>query len=359
MHDLTTHIMENVLPEAPVRQWVLSPPFEIAPLLAVRPKVLTHLIRCFVDAISKQMKAAAGNTEGKLHTGGIVFIQRFTKSITLFPHLHILMVDGVYAERPLSDLDFIALPAPCEPDLLEVGKSVFHRMERYLKWHGYIDAHDGEPQILSPLEKWWMKATAEPSLLMKGPIENKVPFGANYGGFNIHAGVRIKQGNRKKREQLVRYVTRPPFSEDQLSRTDDGRVRLELRSSTKAGQTSVLFHPVPFLRRLAWQVPPPRQNQVRYFGVFGPTHSIRARVVPRPPPLSLVDEADKKSRYRVPWATLISKVYDVDAQVCQICQEPLRPVDAVTDYDEAARELRGSILVLGQDPNARAPPAAA
>jgi hypothetical protein len=29
---------------------------------------------------------------------------------------------------------------------------------------------------------------------------------------------------------------------------------------------------VQFLRRLGWLIPPPKQNQVRYYGVFAPTH---------------------------------------------------------------------------------------
>ena len=69
------------------------------------------------------------------------------------------MVDGVYTERPLSDLGFIDLPAPSELDLLEVGKSVFHRMEKYLRRHGYLNDDDTDEKTLSPLERWWMKAT--------------------------------------------------------------------------------------------------------------------------------------------------------------------------------------------------------
>ena len=49
--------MAHVDPDAPIRQWVLSPPSELVPLLAVRPKVLTAFVRSFVDAVSAEMKA--------------------------------------------------------------------------------------------------------------------------------------------------------------------------------------------------------------------------------------------------------------------------------------------------------------
>ncbi len=169
----------------------------------------------------------------------------------------------------------------------------------------------------------------------------------------------MKGGARQKREKLVRYVARPTFSEEQLELLDDGRVRLHLRAPTEAGQTFVTFDAVQFLRRLAWQIAPPRQNQVRYYGVLGATHKLRNAVVPRPPALTLLDESDKRTRYRVPWAQLIAKVYHVDSKICLECGGALVPVAAVTNFDQAKAEIELGILVLGETQMARAPPNAA
>jgi len=134
------------------------------------------------------------------------------------------------------------------------------------------------------------------------------------GGFSIHAGVRIEGDDREGREQLLRYAARPAFSEVQLSLLEDDVVELELKSPTASGQRVVHLHPVQFLRRLAWLIPPPKQNQVRYYGVFAPTHGLRAQVVPKPVELAVVqdDEADDEAagdggedRYRVAWARLL------------------------------------------------------
>ena len=97
MHDRAAHLMANVFPDAPVRQWVLSPPSELVPLLAVRPKVLTTFVQSFVDGVSAEMKARAGGGGG-LHTGAVAFIQRFTNTLGLFPHVHVVFVDGVWFE---------------------------------------------------------------------------------------------------------------------------------------------------------------------------------------------------------------------------------------------------------------------
>jgi len=94
----------------------------------------------------------------------------------------------------------------------------------------------------------------------------------------------------------------------------DDVVELELKSPTASGQRVVHLHPVQFLRRLAYLMPPPKQNQVRYYGVFAPTHGLRAQVVPKPVELAVVqdDEADDEAggdggedRYRVAWARLL------------------------------------------------------
>ena len=85
MHDRAAHLMAHVFPDAPVRQWVLSPPSELVPLLAVRPKVLTAFLQSFVDAVSAEMNARSYSSCGEsLHTGAVAFIQRFTKTLGLY-----------------------------------------------------------------------------------------------------------------------------------------------------------------------------------------------------------------------------------------------------------------------------------
>ncbi len=311
------------------------------------PNVLTHLIRCFVHAISKHLKGAVDIPDGgEAHAGSIVFIQKFTKTVTLFPHLHVLFLDGVYVQSPQQDLMFVPAPPPSTAALFKVGEAVFRSMERFLKRKGFLN--DQDQQTLTPLEKWWLKAISEPSNLKKGPIATNRTFGANFGGFNIHGGVRIKQGDAAQREKLIRYMCRPPFSEEQLERLDDGRVRFELRSPTHAGQTSITFEPLQFLRRVAWQIHPP-QDQVRFYGVLGATHKLRNVIVPCPR-IQGANEEENKERYRVPWQKLLAKVYHLDNQVCVACGESLKPIGAVTDWSEATKVMDAGILVLGEAP---------
>ena len=91
-------------------------------------------------------------------------------------------------------------------------------------------------------------------------------------GFSLHANTAVAADNRLGLEKLCRYGMRPPFSQERLSLTDDGRVRLELRRPwpTADGVSSLIFEPVEFLRRLAALIPPPFAHLIRYHGLFAP-----------------------------------------------------------------------------------------
>jgi len=268
---------------------------------------------------------------------------------------------GVYVEVGDGRLEFLEASVPDEEMVFEVGRRVFTRLKRFLKREGYLDPTEGDAP--EALDRWWMRATREPPVLPTRP--RLVPASGSElpGDFSIHAGVRIEGDDRDGREQLLRYAARPAFSEVQLSLLEDDVVELELKSPTPSGQRVVHLHPVQFLRRLAWLIPPPGQNQVRYYGVFGPTHRLRAQVVPKPVELAVVedDDADEgdgdggADRYRVAWAKLLAKVFDVDAERCPACGGRLRPVGAVTRREEARAALAAGLSVLG----ARGPPTAA
>ena len=85
----------------------------------------------------------------------------------------------------------------------------------------------------------------------------------------------------------------------------------------------------------------------RYFGLFAANHRKRREVVPRQSELRLVDGASLAPRYRVSWAVLLAKVYNVDATLCPRCKTKLRPVGAVKEPREAKVALARGLRVLG------------
>ena len=54
-------------------------------------------------------------------------------------------------------------------------------------------------------------------------------FLAKASGFSLHAGVACKSDERKKRERICRYISRPSLSEDRLSLNARGQVVYKLK----------------------------------------------------------------------------------------------------------------------------------
>ena len=99
MADTAAHLVDRVLPEVPVRQWVLSLPYPVRFMLAYDRHLCTRVLGTFVRALLAWHRVRArewlGFTEAE--TGTVTVIQRFGSSVNLNVHFHLLALDGVYA----------------------------------------------------------------------------------------------------------------------------------------------------------------------------------------------------------------------------------------------------------------------
>jgi hypothetical protein len=112
---------------------------------------------------------------------------------------------------------------------LDVRAVQDEHVEVRLRRHGYLDDEAKEPK---DDDAWWLGAAHAHSgvITVAGDKKRRKP------AFEVHAKVRVRQGDRVGRQQLVRYVTRAPFAEDQIEVLDEERVRFELRSPLRGGQ---------------------------------------------------------------------------------------------------------------------------
>ena len=84
MHNEAAHLVDRVLPNAPIRQWVLSLPWELRGLAATKPDVLTALGRIFAEELARVTKRLAGVAGAE--TGAVSFPQRFGSTLNLHDH---------------------------------------------------------------------------------------------------------------------------------------------------------------------------------------------------------------------------------------------------------------------------------
>jgi hypothetical protein len=92
---------------------------------------------------------------------------------------------------------------------------------------------------------------------------SKSPWSAEVGGFNVHADVMIRAGDRRGVEHLCRYAARAPVALERLSQLEDGRIAYRLRKPRKNGATHLVMTPMELLAKIASLVPPPRYPLLR------------------------------------------------------------------------------------------------
>jgi hypothetical protein len=95
MADTAAWLVDRVLPEVPIRQWVLALPHRVRFLCAYDPELCGGVRRILVRALSSFYRRRArepGITEPR--TGGVVFTQRFDSALRLNVHFHVLWPDS-------------------------------------------------------------------------------------------------------------------------------------------------------------------------------------------------------------------------------------------------------------------------
>ncbi len=112
MAERAAHLVDHVLPDVPVRHWVLSLPYQLRYLLAWDHDLCRAVAGVFLRAVFRVLRERARDEGVEGGRGGaVVVLQRFGGALNLNVHLHALVLDGVFA--PAAD-----------------GVPVFHRTRR-------------------------------------------------------------------------------------------------------------------------------------------------------------------------------------------------------------------------------------
>ncbi len=299
MANTASAIVDRMLPDVPVRQYVLTLPYELRRLAAFKADVLTAIGRIAVDAIFASYRARAsrhGVEDGQC--GAVNFVQRFGGSLNLHVHLHVALLDGVFVRDPRGGVMFHPAAPPTREELDAIVRRVQHRVAAWLRRHGYlnerpIDERSNELPEQTALDACaaiamgrGQVATLRDAEAAAGDhdeaVAGKAAVAVELDGFNLHAAVRIERGDDVGRERLMRYGARPPLSLERLRRLPGGRVAYRMKYVRLGRGKHRIMSGLEFMARLAALVAPPRYPLVRYAGVLGPRSAWRKDVVPQP-----------------------------------------------------------------------------
>jgi len=432
MADTAAHLVDRVLPEVPIRQWVFTLPYPLRYRCAYDAKLTSEVLRAFLRSLFAELRRRARRKWGvpAEQCGAVTFIQRFGSALNLNMHFHTLALDGVYPYEmgPGHPPHFLPLPPPEPDEVARVLAGAARRIQRVIEAR---DADDAEALARDEPLLALLTAASLRTRIATGPhrgepwrrlgdrVDPRDPDEADadpeaservpqFGGMSLHADVAVPARDRRRLERLCRYVARPPLASERLEEREDGTLALRLKTRWRDGTTHILMERSELIERLVPLIPPPRAHQVRYPGVLAPSASLRDWIVPGPPARSelggprqcsedgspspkggseagapspsLGDERRhsharsceletpgkpkrdprgdppgidaRESAGRMRWATLLQRVFEVDALRCPRCGQAMRLIAAIEDPRVARRILECLKLP------ARAPPIA-
>ncbi|NOT32246.1 MAG: hypothetical protein HOP15_17510 [Planctomycetes bacterium] len=154
MADTAMHLVEEVLPAVPIRQWVLSFPYRIRYLLAYDAKLCSAVRRIFVRTLLawlRECAESAGITAGR--SGAVVVAQRFGSALNLNLHFHALVLDGVYSSAsPLERPVFRRSEPLTDQDVVELTTRLHRRILRHLTRCGRLPKAEPDEEQIQPDE---------------------------------------------------------------------------------------------------------------------------------------------------------------------------------------------------------------
>jgi hypothetical protein len=293
MNEGALNLVDHVLPNVPIRQFVLTMPFPLRFPLAFDGKLLGQVVRIFTDTVDswyRRRHVQRGLPVGE--SGAVTVIQRANSDLRLNPHFHTVFLDGVYS----PDVDgkgqmFHPALAPSQQEIEALVCRTGKRILRFLQ--------------------------------------------------RRHAATKVAANDKQGRLALCKYILRPPLANDRLKVLDDGNVQLDFKKPWSDGTSAVELAPLALIARLAALVPPPKRHLTRYFGVLSSHAASRGQVVPVQPATALSsaepNEQAGRSKY-IPWAELLRKTFGFEI-VCSTCKAQLRLIALIKSEDIAKKIL--------------------
>jgi hypothetical protein len=244
------HLTDHVLPDLPVRQWVLSVPKRLRYFLQRDADLHGTALHLFLRVVEQSLRAHSPGSGSAARLGAVAFNHRFGSALNPPLHFHCVVSDGVFDATTSGAVIFRAASGLDATAIAAVQQYVRRRLLRVFVRRGLGPGDDAQA-----MAQW-----------------------QHGGGFAVDAPVRIAAADRAGRERLLRYCARPPFALERLRELDPEHLLYETTKPGLGGTATVHLTPLQLLDHLAALVPPPHVHRHRYFGVLAPNAPLRAAV---------------------------------------------------------------------------------
>ena len=145
MAQMAAHLVEQVIPWVPTRQWVVSVPIPLRYWMAPS-QTLTATVHTIIRRTINQFYINRAVTHGidrkTAQAGSVTFLQRFGSASNAHLHFHVLFLEGVSVERADKRLTprFVTVEPPTDADSAALIHTISQRVIRQLRQLGYLEA---------------------------------------------------------------------------------------------------------------------------------------------------------------------------------------------------------------------------
>lgn len=378
--ETAAHLVDNVLPLAPYRQMVLSFPIPLRYWLHTNKKLFSKIHSIAIKEMHRYYinKAKFQGIKNPC-PGSISFTQRAGSAANLNPHLHVLLLDGVYTEVD-GTVRFRNIDTITDDEVAWLCENISKKVMKHLTKEGYLDK-DGE-MVQSPMMDELFQDNESIATAAYASTYGKIAFGENAGkyvtkigsgfgyleeiplakgklcysvnGFSLHCNTKTNTHARDRLQKLIEYIARGPLSNERLEITNKAKVLLKLKSPRRDGTSHLLLTPHEFLEKLAAIIPPPKSHLVRWGGVFAANSPLRKKIVLVPDEKKGFDfHATGNKRVNKSWSQMLARVFKIEVLKCE-CGGDLAALGAIRDSKEIIRYLKH--VNLEYHPPPRGPP---
>jgi Putative transposase/Transposase zinc-binding domain len=372
MAQQAAHLVEEVIPWVPTRQWVVSVPIPLrywmAPSRELTATVHTIIRRTIAQYYVKQA-VRNGATRAAVQPGSVTFLPRFGGSLNANLHYHMIFLEGVFVDRTAQGLKprFVQADPPADAAVAEVLAKISQRIIHHLRKRGSLEA-DSEDVVLTGYDPARDEAP-ELARTMAASVQQRIAFGERAGqrvrrigsgfgnegevptltgtrcvsvnGFSLHANTHVPAHRRDQLERLLRYTARGAVSLERLTVNADGDLLSTFTHPWSDGTTGIKLSPMELLEKRAALVPLPRQHLLRYGGCLAPHSTLRAAIIPTPRQQGVEEPAGSTASPNWTWAQWLKRVFAIAMAHCPVCQQGrLRIIAAITDRSVIMKILR-------------------
>jgi hypothetical protein len=385
MAQTAAHLVAQVIPWVPTRQWVVLVPVPVRYWMAASQELTAQvhtIIRTTIGQYYVNQAVAHGVPRAKGQPGSVTFMQRFGSALNLNLHFHCVFLEGVYLDRTDQGRKprFVTAEPPTDADIAAVVHKISRRVIRKLRRLGYLET--GTEDVVATGHDPLRDDAPELAQTLAASVQQRLAFGERAGqrvrrigagfgvdgeaptltgprcasvqGFSLHANTQVPAHRRDQLERLIRYTARGAVSLERLTQDINGELVYTFTHPWSDGTTGIRLSPLELLEKLAALVPLPRMHLVRYGGCLAPHSHLRGAIVPTPRQQGMTDEEPDTGSPRWSWARLVKRVFALDMARCPFCQQGTLRMIAVITQGEVIRKILQH-LQLSADPPRIAP----